>query len=680
MKSKKKYFIIGILVLILIGISIWLVRFYFMDQSKLNATEKRYLADNSSIVENIDILNNVSIFGSDGEGVFYDFLDDLYKEYSIKTNPVIVEKGETTNNISFTISNTIGDNDFIFYKGHYVLVGKNNKTFSSLEYLANQKIGVLADNLSHVSNFLENQSFTIQTFNTEDELLQNFQEQQDIEYIMVPLESNLSTILKNDYTIAYHFSDIPYYYKVNIGKNKTLGSILKKYFIKWQEKNFALSFKEHLFKLFIDSLNISLTEIDAMQSISYNYGFISNSPYEILTGGNYGGVIAQYLKEFTDFTDTEIKFTKYKNINKLQNAIKNNNVDFYFNFYTANNNYQDIQSNIPIRVSILADREDALVVNSLKSLKDMVVYVEENTALYDYLKNNTSLKLKTYKKESELKRLIKNHEIIIMDSNVYYAYRMNIFNEYSERYHMVLDNYYSFKTDVNETFNKLFTKYINYKDPAETQYKGIYNYEKTFRTGTITGAIAKYFMYILLIFILIFLYAYKFTKKVKLSKKIKKEDKLKYIDQLTSLKNRNYLTENLENWGKNTVYPQTIIVIDLNNLQYINDMMGYEQGDEQIKAAANILVKTQLDKSDIIRTDGNEFVIYLVGYEQKQIVSYIHKLNKEFNKELPYNQGAAIGYSMILDDIKSIEDAMNEAVEEVKRQKENKKEETNETI
>ena len=255
MKSKKKYFIIGILVLILIGISIWLVRFYFMDQSKLNATEKRYLADNSSIVENIYILNNVSIFGSDGEGVFYDFLDDLYKEYSIKTNPVIVEKGETTNNISFTISNTIGDNDFIFYKGHYVLVGKNNKTFSSLEYLANQKIGVLADNLSHVSNFLENHSFTIQTFNTEDELLQNFQ---DIEYIMVPLESNLSTILKNDYTIAYHFSDIPYYYKVNIGKNKTLGSILKKYFIKWQEKNFALSFKEHLFKLFIDSLNMDL--------------------------------------------------------------------------------------------------------------------------------------------------------------------------------------------------------------------------------------------------------------------------------------------------------------------------------------------------------------------------------------------------------------------------------------
>ena len=115
------------------------------------------------------------------------------------------------------------------------------------------------------------------------------------------------------------------------------------------------------------------------------------------------------------------------------------------------------------------------------------------------------------------------------------------------------------------------------------------------------------------------------------------------------------------------------MVISCLYLQSINDTQGYEKGDEQIKAAANILVKAQLDNSDIIRTDGNEFVIYLIGYQQKQLVSYIHKLNKEF-KKLPFEQGAAIGYSMIEDDIKTVEDAINEAVEEVKKQKENKKE------
>ena len=107
---------------------------------------------------------------------------------------------------------------------------------------------------------------------------------------------------------------------------------------------------------------------------------------------------------------------------------------------------------------------------------------------------------------------------------------------------------------------------------------------------------------------------------------------MKFIDQLTSLKNRNYLNENINLWNNNKVYPQTMIVIDLNNVQHINDTLGYEEGDKQIKAVANVLIKTQLDNSDIMRTDGNEFLIYLIGYSQKQVTNYIHKLNKEFKK------------------------------------------------
>ena len=116
------------------------------------------------------------------------------------------------------------------------------------------------------------------------------------------------------------------------------------------------------------------------------------------------------------------------------------------------------------------------------------------------------------------------------------------------------------------------------------------------------------------------------------------------------------------------------MVVDLNKIQEINDLYGYNEGDRQIKAAANILVKTQLDNSEIMRTDGNEFVIYLVGYSQKQISNYIHKLNKEI-KKLPYDHGAEFGYSMIMDDIKTIEDALNEAVEDMKKQKETGKNE-----
>ena len=161
------------------------------------------------------------------------------------------------------------------------------------------------------------------------------------------------------------------------------------------------------------------------------------------------------------------------------------------------------------------------------------------------------------------------------------------------------------------------------------------------------------------------------TKKRKINN-MKKEDKLKYVDMLTSLKNRNYLNENIELWDASEVYPQSIIIVDLNNIAYINDNYGHQEGDSIIKEAANKLITTQIENTDIVRTNGNEFLIYLVGYDEKQVITYIRKLAKEF-KDLTHGYGAAIGYSMINDAIKTIDDAVNEATLDMR----NNKEETN---
>ena len=158
-------------------------------------------------------------------------------------------------------------------------------------------------------------------------------------------------------------------------------------------------------------------------------------------------------------------------------------------------------------------------------------------------------------------------------------------------------------------------------------------------------------------------------KKVVLNTKVKNNEKIRYVDMLTSLKNRNYLNDRIEIWNQNTVYPQCVIVLDLNNVKYLNDTFGHEEGDKQIKAAANILFKTQLENSELLRTDGNEFMIYLVGYTEKRVVSYIKKLLKEF-KKLPYEYGVAIGFSMIKDDLKLVEDAFNEATILMRKNKE----------
>ena len=163
-----------------------------------------------------------------------------------------------------------------------------------------------------------------------------------------------------------------------------------------------------------------------------------------------------------------------------------------------------------------------------------------------------------------------------------------------------------------------------------------------------------------------------FLKKKKQKKIVKITDRQKYTDMLTSLKNRNYLNVKLPEWEACEVFPQSIIVVDLNNVKYVNDNYGHEEGDELIIKAAGILVNTQLENSEIIRTDGNEFLIYLVGYSERQISTYAKKLAKEM-KNLPHEFGAAVGYSMITDEIKTLDDAINEATLEMITNKEDYK-------
>ena len=375
-----------------------------------------------------------------------------------------------------------------------------------------------------------------------------------------------------------------------------------------------------------------------------------------------------YLYDFSEFSDVEFNYTKYRNLNRFKKAVSNNDIDLYFNYYNLSDNYYDIDSNLAIRYSVIASNENNLVVNSIQSLVGKTVYVDENSFLHDYLSSIKGIQIETYEDEKDLKKLNRKDVIIVIDKNIFDLYSGSNLSNYTERYTSSLNDTYQFKSRTDSAFYKLFSKYAMVVDHNKVIYDGMYSHSMTVRTGSILGTIAKYILITLVIFAVIFIIFYKNSKRIKIAKRIKKDNKMKFIDQLTSLKNRNYLNEYIHNWNNNTVYPQTMIVIDLNNIQFINDTLGYEEGDKQIKAAANILIKTQLNNSDIMRTDGNEFLIYLVGFTQKQVTNYIHKLNKEF-KKLPYEYGAEFGYSMINDNVKTIEDAILEATDEMKSQK-----------
>ena len=667
MKNKKS--VIITIVVILAVVIIGLIAFRVLtDENKLTSSERRWINNNISTVQNINVVNNVNLFGNTGTGVFYDFLSDFEREYDLELNPVTFNYGENTNGLTLGVTKTLSEKDFVFYEDHYVLVGTEKEVVSNYSDLAGMKIGVISDDASYISGYLEVVgNVTLTQYESKEELLEAFSENEDIEYMIVPLSIYLDEVLAQDYTINYHLSDIKLYYVIR-GNDDTLTRILEKFYNNWYQENLDVYLKDAEFQLFTSSLGISETEVDAMQSVTYNYGFINNSPYEVIMSGNYGGIIAMYLYGFSEFSDIEFNYTKYRNLNRFERAIKNGDVDLYFNYYNLDDDYYEADSNLVVRYSVIANHENHLVVNSMESLVGSTVYVEENSYLYHYLESIDGITIETYEGEKELKKLNRKDVILVIDKNIFDLYSGSTLSNYTERYSDSLNTTYQFKSRTDSAFYKLFTKYAMVMDNNEVIYDGMYSHSMTVRTGSILGTIAKYILLTLLVFAVIFIIFYKSSKRIKIAKRIKKDNKMKFIDQLTSLKNRNYLNEYIHNWNNNTVYPQTMIVVDLNNIQFINDTLGYEEGDKQIKAAANILIKTQLDNSDIMRTDGNEFLIYLVGFTQKQVTNYIHKLNKEF-KKLPYEYGAEFGYSMINDNVKTIEDAILEATDEMKKGK-----------
>ena len=665
MKKKKSIIIIIISILLVIGIAIGLY-FILNDKDKLTVSERNWVNESIGTIQNINVVNNVNVFGKDGSGVYYDFIKDFETEYGLNINPITFNEGSNPSGITFGVKQSISENDILFYTDHYVLVSKNNDIISQEENLNGKSIDILSKDLSYVSKYLKKASnVSFKQFETMDEMLLDMNENDT--YMLVPLIKNLDVILSKDYKVIYHFSDIKDYYVLQISDDK-LSSVLKKYYNKWNNE-FNDVYNNNLFKTFTSNMNISDTEVDSMQSITYNYGFVNASPYEVILGGKYGGIIAVYLSNFSKFADIEFNFVKYKNFNSFTKAINKKDIDLYFNYYNFTDDFYQTDG-LSIEYVVAARRDNNTVVKSIYSLIDETVYVQENSKIYDYIKNISDINIKTFSTTKDLFKLNKKDVYIILDKNTFDYYSDKKLDNYTSRYSDYISNEYTFKVRTNSALYRLLDKYVGVMDEDEMVLEGLNNHYDTIKSGSIITKVAEYILYIAIIVVIVIFVLFKKSKKVSIARKIKKDDKMKFIDQLTSLKNRNFLNENIETWNNNTIYPQTIVVVDLNKIQEINDLYGYNEGDKQIKALANILVKTQLDNSEIMRTDGNEFVIYLVGYNQKQISNYIFKLNKEI-KKLPYEFGAEFGFSMIQDDIKTIEDALNEAVEDMKKNKEN---------
>lgn len=666
--KKKEKIIILIITLLVILTSFFLYFVFLRHKETLSIAEKQWIDNNKNDVIDISVLNNIPAFTYNGNGVIFDFLNYVSKETNLSFNPSSYKLSDTDlNDYSFMLKNKKEKNDLLIYQDNYILINSDGSIVNDINAIDNLKIGILKeDEEKFKTYFNETNQFIV--FDDIDSLLNN----SETNAIITLKTQAMQYLNTKDLNISYQFLGETKDYVLSLNGDDNLNSILKKYFNKWYEKEYNDSYNEHLLNDYFEFDDVSTLQQTNLKSKSYVYGFVDNGIYDKLTKGKLTGLNNAILKSFADFSGISIEYKKYSNISKMIKDYENGKIDIMLNdnnkklkkdsYYT--------KASIESQIVVLSNYNKNVFVNSIQGLKPYKVSVVKNSKIEKLLSEN-NVKYKTYKNLNDLLKNLNNDSIVVVDFNNYNFYKTRQLKNY--KVDAILDDIsYNFvvnNSDSNATFTSLFDFYVSYNSSNKLIND---NYED-FAYTTV-----DYFYVMLIVIIIIFiLLVISIGNKIRLSiakyKKnhrstLTKEEKLKYIDQLTSLKNRAYLNSKVEKWDDSEVYPQCIIVVDLNNIAYINDNYGREEGDKIILQAANILITSQLPNTEIIRTDGNEFLIYLVGYPEKTVIAYLRKLNRAF-KSLDHGFGAASGYSMIMDGIKTFDDAVNEATIDMRNNK-----------
>ena len=673
MNNVKKIIIAIVSFLLIIFIA--LIYFYNKDDYNLNTRDKTYLQSISNDKIDIETISDYPVYKTVNL--------ELLKYFNAKTSLNFLEtsysKDSTPSKNSYRfrtlgISENLSDKDLLLVKDNYVALSKQYTKINTIKDFSSKTVGVLNKDLNDITYYLTRASnITYKGFDSSNELFKSLNESK-IDFAIVPKTKYLNSIIENKYSINYNFHEFSSKLVFTLSENDNkLNEIFKKIFKTFMNDKFQNILNQSILEYYKEIANVSDKDITSLTSKTYTYAYVENAPYEIKSKEKIKGINAEILENFTKITGIDIKYVKYNKVADLKKAIEDKKVDIFFNYYNiSSSEYRQIDNNFITSYVILVPEDSNEVINSIESLKGKEVYFVKDRDIYNDFKGVQS-NVHFVDNVVDIAKQAKDNFIVI-DKEEYNYYKNTVFKGHNMIYqdYLVKD-----RTFMVKSTEKLLFDVLNYTVNNASYYDNR-NIGVTllkldlFKNRTFSEMYIIIILIILSPFLVIFLFRYLKNKR-KIKKQLLKEERHKYMDYLTSLKNRNYLSFNISSWNELEVFPKAVIVIDLNNIKYINDKYGHLEGDKEIRKAASVLINTQLENSEIIRIDGNEFLIYLLEYNERQIEIYSKKLKREL-KKLPHSFGAAIGYSVINSEVKSIEDAINEASIMMRKDKKNEKE------
>ena len=635
------------------------------------------MEENKDQTYDFEVVNDYPLYGMNGSGVIFNFIADFEENIGLEFNkiPYLKASSDSSNGLRIRIldgDKKLTDNDLPMFTDNYIAVGKKYQRISHIKDIKDMTIGVFKEDSENISYYLKSGSnLSYKTYEKIEDLYDAL-DKDAVNMIVIPNIMYLDYVIEKDkYHINYFFTEMNKQIVLTLTQDdKKLNTIVEKYYNKWRQTKYIEEYNEAYLDYYLDKNELTAKQKSKLVSKTYSYGYIDNEPYELKVHNKLAGIAGEYINRMSRLGNIEFKYKKYANRKELEKAIEKGEIDIYFDYHNIHSDkYTPTVSTFIEDYVVLGKQKDNHVITSFESLKGQKILMLENNSLYNYFSNNSRAKIKTYKNIDELVKHAEDY-ILVLDYEIYSHYQNSKFKDYKLIYRDTMLSDYKFMVkSSNEAFYDLFNYIINTNSYYNYRNTGIENMNASILEDSTFEQVYTIVLAIIFVPLIALAIIYLIIKKKNEVKKIKATDRHKYTDMLTSLKNRNYLNAKMPEWEDCNVFPQSIVMVDLNNVKYVNDNYGHEEGDQLIVKAASILVNTQLENSEVIRTDGNEFLIYLVGYSERQIATYTKKLEKEM-KSLPHEFGAAIGYSMITDEIKTLDDAINEATLEMITNKE----------
>ena len=167
----KKKVLIAIPIIIAIVTFVVVYKYYNKEDktTTLTVAEKRWVEENEEKEYDFEVVNDYPLYGLNGTGVIFDFIDDFEENIGISFNKISYLKTQDSTSTSYRIrilnnDEKLTSKDLFLFDDNYVAVGKVYARINHIKDMKSIKYGVLKDDEAEVSYYLKsgtNLSFTV---------------------------------------------------------------------------------------------------------------------------------------------------------------------------------------------------------------------------------------------------------------------------------------------------------------------------------------------------------------------------------------------------------------------------------------------------------------------------------------------------------------------------------------